>query len=104
MNLRYPPRLYKINHKISRPQWKKKSDIYERHRILSPQHPTSPLQTVPKNLPPEPTLDILPTKVDLHVLLALGIRVNRAHHPFRPLQRALVALLRLLAHEPDQVA
>lgn len=104
MNLHYPPCLYKINHKISRPQWKKKSEIYEKNRILSPQHPTSPLQTVTKNLPPEPTLNILPTKVDLHVLLALSIRINRAHHPLRPLQRAFVALLRLLAHESDQVA
>ena len=55
-------------------------------------------------LPSKPTLDILPTKVDFHVLLALSIRVDRAHHPLRPLQRALIALLRLLAHEADQVA
>lgn len=63
-------------------------------------HSTSPNHT----LPPKPTLNILPTKVNLHVLLTLSIRVNRAHHPLRPLQRALVALLRLLAHETDQIA
>lgn len=55
-------------------------------------------------LPPKPTLNILPTKVNFHVLLALRIRINRAHQPLRPLQRALITLLRFLTHETDQVA
>lgn len=79
-------------HKISSPV--EESDIYEKESHIT--------KTAP--LPPKPTLDILPTKIDLHVLLALGVRVNRARQPLRPLQRALVALLRLLAYDSDQVA
>lgn len=97
MTLHYP-HAYTKSTTRSRPQWKwKKKVIYTKkpnHLIPSPN----------RALPPKPTLDILPAKVNLHVLLALSIRVNRAHHPLRPLQRALVALLRLLAHETDQIA
>jgi len=68
-------------------------------------HQTHPPKPKPKSpLPPKPTLNILLTKVHFHVLLPLRVRIDGAHQPLRPLQRALVALLRLLAHETDQVA
>jgi hypothetical protein len=53
--------------------------------------------------PPKPTLDILPPEINLHILLTLSIRIDSSHQPLRPLQRALVTLLRLSAHKPDQV-
>jgi hypothetical protein len=77
------------------------SDIYEKKGSLIPLHCSpSPNRT----LPPKPTLNILPTEINLHVLLALRIRINCAHQPLRPLQRTLITLLRFLAHETDQIA
>jgi len=77
----------------------RENHVYESksHLILS--HPTSTI-----NSPSKPTLNILPPEINLHILLALGIRIHSSHQPLRPLQRALVALLRLSTHETDQVA
>ena len=55
-------------------------------------------------LPPKPTLDILSPEINFHVLLTLRVWVNRAHQPLRPLQRALITLLRLSTDETDQIA
>jgi hypothetical protein len=84
---------------------RKESYIYEKatsHLIFS--HPSIPTPPEPQSSPPKPALDILPPEINLHILLALGIRIDSSHQPLRPLQRALVTLLRLSAHEADQVA
>ena len=77
------------------------SDIYEKKPpILSSHHCTT--KTAP--LPPKPTLNILPPKINLHVLLPLRIRINRARQPLRPLQRSFITLLRFCTHETYQIA
>lgn len=76
--------------------------VYTKKRKSVPSLQT--LHTETNHLPPKPTLDILPAKVQFHNLLPLSIRVNRAQHALRPLKRAFIALLRLLADETDQVA
>ena len=84
---------------------RKESYIYEKatsHLTFS--HQSIPTPPEPQSSPPKPALDILPAEINLHILLALGIRIDSSHQPLRPLQRALVTLLRLGAHETDQVA
>lgn len=100
MNLHYPHAYTKSPQDLVPNGRRKVMCTKKKGKVLRSHHSTSPN----KRLPPKPTLNILPTKVNLHILLALSIRVNRAHQALCPLQRALVALLRFLAHEPDQIA
>ena len=102
MHIHPNPTQHNTTQRSRRPQWKKKKVIYTKSRISH--HSTSPPQTPKQPLPPKPTLDILPSKINLHNLLPLHIRINRAHDPLRPVQRALVTLLRFRAHETEQIA